>query len=280
MRILDAHRHLWRLDRGDYRWLAGEGGLLEPLRRDFLPEHAPDDSGTILVQAADSLAETEFLLDLAREDARIKGVVGWVDLASPQAAGDLRRLAANPKFKGVRPMLQDIPQTDWLLTAPRPEALAALKALGLRFDALVTERHLGVLERFAAAHPELPLAIDHAAKPQPGGRSGDLAAWRAGMSALAAHPQVRCKISGLLTELTLSQLSDPLPALHDVVDPLLKIFGPERLIWGSDWPVLTLAASYEDWLRLTAALLRGLSPAEQAAVMGGGAARFYGVDHG
>ncbi|MDD2869349.1 amidohydrolase [Neomegalonema sp.] len=276
MRILDAHRHLWRLDRGDYRWLAGEGGALQPLRRDFLPEHAPDDAEVILVQAADSLAETEFLLDLARGNPRIKGVVGWVDLASPEAAEDLRHLTADPKFKGVRPMLQDIARTDWLLTAPRPEALATLKALGLRFDALATERHLGVLEAFAAAHPDLPLVIDHAAKPQP----GELTAWRAGMAALAAHPQVHCKLSGLLTEFSPEQRRDPLPALHAVFDPLLELFGAERLIWGSDWPVLTLAASYEDWLRLTEALLRDLSLAERAGILGANAARFYGADHG
>ena len=274
MRILDAHRHLWRLDRGDYRWLAGSGGPLQPLRRDFLPEDAPDDAEVVLVQAADSLAETEFLLDLARVDSRIKGVVGWADLASPQAAEDLRHLACDPRFKGVRPMLQDIPQTDWLLTAPRPEALETLKLLGLRFDALVTRRHLGVLERFAAAHPDLPLVIDHAAKPQ----MDDAAAWRAGMAALAAHPQVHCKRSGLLTELAPEQAAEPLPALEAVFAPLLELFGPQRLIWGSDWPVLTLAASYADWLELTEALLRDLSPAERAGIMGANAARFYGVE--
>lgn len=273
MQIIDAHCHFWRLDRGDYGWLAGVGGPLAPLRRDYLPTDYPGEARLIVVQAAPTLAETLFLLELAAQDPRIAGVVGWVDLTAAGAVAELGLLAAHPAFKGVRPMLQDIAATDWLITAPRPDAVAALTRLGLRFDALVTPRHLAMLDRFAAANPDLPLVIDHAAKPL----AGDLAQWSRDMTALARHRHVHCKLSGLLTELPPAVLTDPLPALRAVFDPLLDAFGPDRLIWGSDWPVLTLATSHADWLALTEVLLAGLTPAERAAIMGGNAARFYGV---
>ncbi|MTH34081.1 amidohydrolase family protein [Paracoccus limosus] len=269
MQKLDAHCHFWRLDRGDYGWLAGSGSPLAPIRRDFLPPDYPADIAVIAVQAAPTLAETDFLLGL--DDPRIRGVVGWADLADPDSVAALRARAG--RLVGIRPMLQDIAEDDWILTAPHPEVLAALPALGLRFDALVTRRHLGPLAQFIARNPGLPVVIDHAAKPQP----GEQAAWAAGMRVLAALPGVHCKLSGLMTELPPEALRDPLPALHAILAPLLDWFGPERLIWGSDWPVLTLAASHGDWLELTDSLLARLAAPERAAIMGGNGARFYGV---
>ena len=274
MRIIDAHCHFWRLSRGDYGWLEGEGGALAPIRRDFLPADYPaNDARLIAVQAAPTLAETEFLLSLAESDPRIAGVVGWVDLADPAAAATLHALAARPAFKGVRPMLQDIADTGWLLTAPRPDALSALRTLGLRFDALVTERHLPGLLQFARREDSLPLVVDHAAKPQPGDRTG----WEQGLRALAALPHVHCKLSGLLTEFSPAMMEDPRAGLRDIFSRLLDWFGPARLIWGSDWPVLTLVAGYEEWRALSAQLIGALSPDEQTAIMAGNAARFYGV---
>lgn len=274
MRIIDAHCHFWRLSRGDYGWLDGEGGPLAPIRRDFLPADYPaGDARLIVVQAAPTLAETDFLLSLAEKEPRIAGVVGWVDMTDPASVETLSTRAKNPAFKGIRPMLQDIVDTDWLLTAPRADVLAALRELGLRFDALVTERHLPGLHRFAAREADLPLVVDHAAKPQPGDRTG----WARGLRALSALPHVHCKLSGLLTEFSPEMLKDPLAALRPIFDSLLDWFGPERLIWGSDWPVLTLAAGYADWRALTQELLDGLSAVEQAAIMAGNAARFYGA---
>lgn len=272
MQTLDAHCHFWRLDRGDYGWLAGEGGVLAPIRRDFGPMDHPGRSPVIAVQAAPTVAETDYLLSLADRHDRIAGIVGWVDLAAPDAVEDLERLARNPRFRGVRPMLQDIADTDWLLTAPRSEAIAALPRLGLTFDALVTDRHLPVLSRFADANPDLAIVVDHAAKPQPGARS----AWQAGMARLAGQG-LHCKLSGLLTELSAAELRDPIPALRPIVGQLLDWFGPSRLIWGSDWPVLNLAASYEAWLGLTEELLGDLTQEERGLIMGGNARRFYGV---
>lgn len=273
MPIMDAHCHFWRLDRGDYGWLDGSGGALAPIRRDFLPPDYPGDARLIVVQAAPSMAETDFMLGLARQDARIAGVVGWVDLSDPDAAARLRRLAGDPALRGVRPMLQDIADTDWLVTDARADALRALADLGLCFDALVTDRHLPMLAWFAARHPDLTIVIDHAAKPQPGPRD----AWAAGMQSLARLPHVRCKLSGLLTELPAADRADPLPALRRIVDPLLDWFGPDRLIWGSDWPVLTLAGSWQDWRDLTDTLLAGLTAAETDAILQGNAVRAYGV---
>ncbi|KGJ04646.1 amidohydrolase [Paracoccus halophilus] len=273
MQVIDAHCHFWRIARGDYGWLESGGAALAPIRRDFLPPDYPGAARLIVVQAAPSLAETDFLLSLAKGDSRIAGVVGWVDLGDPGAAGLLCERADNPALRGIRPMLQDIADPDWLETAVNPRALAALVRLGLRFDALVTARHLPMLARFAARRDDLPLVIDHAAKPQPD-RGED---WERGMAALAAIPHVHCKLSGLLTELSPEELRDPLPALRPILARLLDWFGPERLIWGSDWPVVTLAASYDEWRDLTQALLADLSPSERAAIMGGNAARFYGL---
>ena len=264
---LDGHCHIWTLARGDYGWLEGEGGPLDALRRDFAPGDYPGTARMIVVQAAPSVAETEFLLAVAAGWDRIAGVVGWVDLASTSAADDLHRLARDPMLRGIRPMLQDIAQTDWLLRAPRPEALAALADLGLTFDALVTTRHLPALAAFAQANPALPIVIDHAAKPQPGARLK----WQAGMARLAAIPRLRCKLSGLMTE-----LSD-LAEIEAVFAQLLHWFGPDRLIWGSDWPVLTLAAGLDDWQALTDRLLAPLTDSARAAILGHNAATFYGV---
>lgn len=273
MPIIDAHCHFWRLDRGDYGWLDGSGGPLEPIRRDFLPPDYPGDARLIVVQAAPTVAETEFMLALARQDARIAGVVGWVDIADRDAASVLRRLANDPALRGIRPMLQDIADPDWLVTDARADALRALADLGLCFDALVTARHLPMLAWFAARHPELTIVIDHAAKPQPGSHDD----WAAGMRALARLPHVRCKLSGLLTELAPQDRADPLDPLGAIVGPLLDWFGPDRLIWGSDWPVLTLAGSWQGWRDLTDALLAGLTPTEADAIMRDNAARAYGV---
>jgi L-fuconolactonase len=288
MQRIDAHQHFWQLARGDYAWLRADASGVAPLVRDFLPEAlAPllrthEVRRTVLVQAAESVAETEFLLGLAAAHEFIAGVVGWVDLAADDAAATLARLAADDRLKGVRPMLQDLPADDWIVDAPRPDALRTLHRLGLRFDALVRPRQLAPLARFARAWPELPIVIDHAAKPPLAAAWNDAAmrAWRRDMATLAAAPQVCCKISGLLTELAPPDRAAPARAterLRPVLDALLGWFGPARLMWGSDWPVLTLAAGYGDWVAVSDTLLEPLSTGERAQVLHGTAQRFYGL---
>lgn len=277
MQHIDAHCHFWTPARGDYGWLMQGPATLDPLRRIFAPDDlaALNAAGRVVaVQAADTVAETQYLLHLAAQHPQIVGVVGWVDLAAPTGADDIAMLAQNPVFKGVRPMLQDIADTNWILTAPQDAAIAALQHNGLRFDALVQTRHLPVMAQFAARAPDLPIVIDHCAKPVMGAALSK--EWRAGMAALAAQPQVMCKLSGLLTELPATCL-DKMAALRPVVDIVLDLFGPNRVMWGSDWPVLTLVASHGDWAQMTDQLLAHLSPLDRAAVMRHTAERFYGL---
>lgn len=282
----DAHQHCWALARGDYRWLQADLPALAPIRRDIEPAElqpllaAHGVVQTVLVQAADSEAETDFLLGLAHRHAFVGGVVGWVDLSRTGSVATLERWAGDTAFKGVRPMLQDLPDHDWIAQAPRREVVLALQCLGLRFDALVQPWHLPALLKFARAWPDLPIVIDHAAKPQlAAGWSAPWAAqWRSGMSALGRCPNVMCKVSGLLTELPASARrggAEAVAALQPVWATLLDCFGPARLVWGSDWPVLNLAADYAQWVAVSQALMSGLAEAEQRAVCHDNAARFY-----
>ncbi|WP_310463816.1 amidohydrolase family protein [Sphaerotilus sp.] len=287
-RRIDAHQHFWHPARGDYHWLRPDVAALAPICRDFDPADlqpllsAHGVVQTVLVQAADSEAETDFLLSLAETHPFIGGVVGWVDLGRIESVATLERWARHPKLKGVRPMLQDLPDADWIARAPHPEVMRTLVRLGLRFDALVQPWHLQPLLRFLHDWPELPVVIDHAAKPQLAqGWSGDwAAAWRSGLAALAALPGVQCKLSGLLTEAAGPARTGGPPgvaALQPVWDTLLALFGPQRLLWGSDWPVLNLAADYARWIDVSETLVQPLTEAERDAIRCTNAARFYGL---
>jgi L-fuconolactonase len=271
--MIDAHQHFWRLGRGDYGWLTPE---LAPIFRDFGPgDLAPILSRhgierTILVQAAPTLAETAFLLDIARTTPFIAGVVGWVDFDAPDAPDVVARLAGDPGLVGLRPMVQDIADDDWLLRPAHAPVFEAMVAHGLVFDALVLPRHLPRLARVLERHPELAVVVDHGAKPAI--RAGTIDAWRAGMSAVAAHPRTYCKLSGLVTE---APAGAGLDVLAPYVDTLLALFGPGRLLWGSDWPVVELAGGYDRWRALALGALAGLPPAAHAEVLGGTAERVY-----
>ncbi|RYF71189.1 MAG: amidohydrolase, partial [Comamonadaceae bacterium] len=209
MMRIDSHQHFWNPARGDYTWLRADEAALAPLLRAFVPADleptlkATGTVSTVLVQAADSMAETEFLLSLATEHDFIGGVVGWVDLSRSDAAATLEAWARHPQFRGVRPMLQDLPEVDWIERAPRADAVQAMIRLGLRLDALVKPQHLPALLRFLRAWPDLPVVIDHGAKPQlaQGWDANWAPLWRSCMAELAEMPQVHCKFSGLLTEL-------------------------------------------------------------------------------
>lgn len=274
MRI-DAHQHFWRLSRGDYAWLDASPA---PIRRDFLPSNlAPllEQAGvdrTILVQAAPTSEETDFILALAQATPFVAGVVGWADFEAPDAARRIAEQAARPGLVGLRPMIQDMPRTDWMLGAAIEPAIAAMIAPGLRFDALVRPVHLSVLLTFARRHPDLGIVIDHGGKPNIAG--GEHAGWARDIRALSEAPNVVCKLSGLVTEAT----PDPTPAdLRPYVDTLLEAFGPKRLMWGSDWPVLNLKGDYAGWRGDAEALLAGLSQDERGWVFGATARAFYGV---
>lgn len=275
MRI-DAHHHVWQRARGDYDWLTPDLG---PLWRDFLPDDlAPllashGIAGTVLVQAAETEAETAFMLGLAAQHPFIRGVVGWTDLAAQHAPARIAALAAEPKLVGLRPMLQDLPDDDFILRADVQPALAAMAAHGLALDALIRPRHLRRLLAVRAAHTDLRIVIDHAAKPDLAG--GDFAQWRADISAVAADGLTCCKLSGLVTQAAPGWT----PAqLQGAADHVLDVFGPDRVMWGSDWPVLNLASDYAGWVAATEVLLSGLDAAATAAIMGGTATRFYRLE--
>jgi L-fuconolactonase len=265
--MIDAHFHVWRIARGDYGWLRANS----PLYRDYgLGDYRaalPWVSGAILVQAAPTEDETRFMLEVARASGGlVRGVVGWVELEAADAAARMDALA-DPLFVGIRPMLQDIEDTGWIM---QPRVIAALRAAaerGLRLDALVLPRHLGMLRELAPALGAMRVVIDHGAKPAI--VRAAFTSWAEGMTWLARETGWYCKLSGLATEAGLNWTPE---VLRPYVNHLLRSFGPERLMWGSDWPVVTLASSGARWREVA---LRLVPAADHAAVFGGTAERFY-----
>ena len=275
MRRIDAHQHFWTLARGDYGWLTPR---MAAIYRDFGPADlkpmldAARIDGTVLVQAAPTVAETEFMLDIADTTPFVKGVVGWVDFEAADAPLVIGRLAKHPAFVGLRPMIQDIEDDDWMLRADLAPAFEALQAEGLTFDALTLPRHLPNLRRLLERYPDMRVVIDHGSKPTI--RDGAIGPWDADMAALARETRAYCKLSGLVTE---AKADWTVETLQPYVDHLLTVFGPNRLIWGSDWPVATLASSYDGWVVATERLLQGLSENDRVAIWGGNAARTYNL---
>jgi L-fuconolactonase len=274
MKRIDAHQHFWRLDRGDYGWLQPH---VTPIYRDYLPRDlAPKLAAgridrTIAVQAAPTVAETRFLLDLARDNAFIAGVVGWVDFEAPDAPDVIRELAADDNLVGLRPMIQDIADPEWMLRDELSPAYEAMIDHGLVFDALVLPKHLGSLRELIARYPDLTMVLDHGAKPPIA--AGDVGAWKREIRELAAGSGLVCKLSGLVTEAGSADHA----LLREAVDHLLECFGPRRLMWGSDWPVCELVCSYEDWDFATSVLLARLTPAERALILCETARKTYGI---
>lgn len=271
MRI-DAHQHFWRLARGDYDWLTPD---MAALYRDFLPVDLEPllrrfgIDGTILVQAAATAAETRFMLEIARKNSFVRGVVGWTDFEAGNAPDSIMNLSRDPLVVGLRPMIQDIGDDDWMLRPELAPAFEALIACDLTFDALVLPRHLKNLGAILERHPAMRVVIDHAAKPQISERRFE--DWAADMRRLAGHSQVFCKLSGLVTEAGAAWRTED---LAPYVAHLVDVFGPQRLIWGSDWPVVLLACDYARWIK-TAESLVGNDPAVRRAIFGENAARAY-----
>jgi L-fuconolactonase len=281
---IDAHCHIWTLARGDYGWLDVTDPALDPITQDFGVDDLAARMGAagidraILVQAAPTEDETRFMLAQAAIAPHVAGVVGWVDVTTPDFAARVGALAQDPMLRGIRPMLQDL-APDWLATQPVAGWADALMDHGLRFDALVKPPQLETLLAVMRANPALPVVIDHAAKPALGAPADDPrhALWRDGMARLAGETGALCKLSGILTEMSPAQVADPRATLFPLLDQLRAWFGAERLMWGSDWPVLRLAGSYAGWSGMFAEWLAGLPPADVAHITGGTAARFYGV---
>ncbi|GAB3157088.1 amidohydrolase family protein [Amycolatopsis stemonae] len=274
--MIDAHHHLWDPSRREYPWMAGEA--LDPIRRPYTVDDlravtkAAGVRATILVQTVSSAEETAEFLATASAEPVVAGVVGWVDLAAPDVAD--RLAALDGPLVGIRHQVESEPDDDWLL---RPEIVAGLSAVasaGLACDLLVRVGQLPAAAELALRQPELRLVLDHAAKPPIASREWE--PWASGVAALAAHENVVCKLSGLVTEADWSGWE--VGHLRRYVDHVLDVFGPPRLLFGSDWPVCELAASYEVVLDAAIALTGSLSDAERLGVFDHNARRVYGLD--
>ncbi len=276
MRI-DAHQHCWRLAERQGAWPPAQ---LAAIYRDCMPEElAPllaqhQVRRTVLVQSLPSEADTDFMLGLAERHDFIGAVVGWTDLKHADAAVRIATLAVHPRLRGLRPMLQDYPDPEaWLMDAALAPAIDAMCHHGLSFDALILPHHLPAVLGFAERYPQLKVVIDHAAKPLIA--QGISSPWRDDIARLARLPQVFCKLSGLVTEAGPGWSVGQLAGYADVV---LGAFGPQRVMWGSDWPVLNLASDYGTWVATCEALLSNLDEQDRQAVLHDTAARFYRLD--
>ncbi|WP_290059907.1 amidohydrolase family protein [Amycolatopsis solani] len=276
--MIDAHHHLWDPSRRDYPWMAG--AALDPIRRPYTVDDlravtkAARVHATILVQTVSSASETEEFLAIAAAEPLIAGVVGWVDLEAPDVAD---RLAALPgPLVGIRHQVETEPDAGWLLRPPVLAGLEAVASAGLTYDLLVRADQLPAAAALADRLPELRLVLDHAAKPPIAAREWE--PWASGVAALAARENVVCKLSGLVTEADWTGWE--VAHLRRYVDHVLDEFGPDRLLFGSDWPVCELAASYELVVDAAIALTGGLSDAERLAVFEHNARTAYALDAG
>ena len=280
--MIDSHQHFWQIGEHDCIWPTPD---LKAIYRDFglkdfLPlAQAAGITGSVLVQSQESDADTNYILAVAAQSEFIKAVVGWVDLAAESAPARIAHLAQQPKLRGLRPMLQCLPNDEWILRPELEPAIAAMKAHKLSLDALIYLRHLPHLEMFAKRHPDLPIVIDHAAKPAiiAGDRPSD--EWRTAIASIAKLPNIYCKISGLPTEAGKDQGQ---AELASYIQHLLGVFGAERLMWGSDWPVVGLAPNkylsiYKNWLNLVHHALTGCKLSEIESVFIGTSLRFYRI---
>jgi L-fuconolactonase len=274
MTVVDAHLHLWDLERSAYSWITPELG---PLHTTITPERAHAElrgagvDQAILVQAEDSEADTELMLEVAAAHHWVAGVVGWVQLDDPAVAeAQLDRWSSDPAFVGVRHLVHDDPRDDFLALPAVRTSLGLLAARGLPYDVPdAWPRHLGATGELAAALPELTVVVDHLGKP-PHGRP-DLPEWRSVLADVAARPNTVAKVSGLQVR--------GVPFTADVLRPAwdaaLELFGPERLIWGSDWPMTLLTAGYAGTWEVMAGLIGELTPDEQQKILAGTAGRVY-----
>jgi len=277
--IVDAHHHFWDPGTADYPWLTDE---LAVIRRPFTPDDlAPELAAagvdaTVLVQTRSSQDETARFLELAAAMPFIRGVVGWVDLTDPAVADAIATLRAGPagdRLVGIRHQVHDEPDADWLLRADVVGGIRAVGAAGLAYDLLLRPRELPAALELAGRLPDVRFVIDHLAKPPIA--TGELEPWRSRIAAFAPFEHVACKVSGLVTEADWSSWT---PAdLQPFVDHAIDVFGPERLVFGSDWPVCLLAATYAQVVGVARTTLSGLTDREQAAVMGANATRIYGL---
>jgi L-fuconolactonase len=275
---IDAHQHFWNPARGDYDWMPMDNPVLA---RKYMPGDLAaslDMHGiarTVLVQAAATVEETEYMLGIADASEMVAAVVGWVDFENPDHLYHLKRFAGHPKFVGVRPMIQDIPDDDWMLRDDVQWAYKAIIDLDLTFDALGFSRHLTNFLTLLRRYPKMRVVIDHSMKPEIRAHAtgpGKFDFWAGGMTRLANETQSCCKLSGLVTEASEGWVLDD---LRPYADHVLGEFGAARVMWGSDWPVCQLRANYDDWRAAAMALTAHLDEEARDRIFGGTAIQFY-----
>jgi len=275
MRI-DAHQHFWSYQPARDTWITDEMSVLKHdfLPKDLLPElRSASIDGTVAVQADQSEQETRFLLALAEEHPAILGVVGWVDLRAPDIADRLADLHESKRLRGFRHIVQAEPDDRFVLRADFKRGISCLAQFDFTYDILIYPKQLPAAVQLVAAHPRQRFVVDHLAKPEI--RMGRLEPWAGLIRELAAAPNVFCKLSGLITEADRAHWHPG--DFNRYLDVVFECFGPERLIFGSDWPVCLLAGSYAQVVNLISSYLRGCPPEEQAAIFGGNAVRFYNL---
>ena len=273
---IDTHHHLWKYSPEEYAWI-GDG--MEAIRRDFLvPElqglmHEGRIDGVVTVQARQTLAETDWLLELAEHHDFMRAVVGWVPLADRAIGAILERYAAHPKLKAVRHIVQDEPDDSFILRKDFNAGVSLLKQFGLRYDILIFERHLPQAIEFVDRHPNQTFVLDHIAKPRIKDRA--LSPWHERIKELAKRENVYCKLSGLVTEADWNRWTEA--DLKPYIETVLECFGAKRLMFGSDWPVALLACGYGKWVGIIEHAISALSPSEQRLILGGTAKSAYGL---
>ena len=280
MRLIDAHVHFWRIGGPGQSWpdtgwplIYRDFGLAELMAAvTSAPSATIDLQGVVLVQSQPDDRDTDWILEIARNTPLIQAVVGWADFESPDAPARIAELAGRPGLRGLRPMLQSIEDSAWILRRGLEPALQAMVQHGLRFDALIQPRHLPVLLEFARRWPKLPIVIDHGAKPQIA--SGAIEPWQAQLAELSLLPNIYCKLSGLRTE---QAAGAPAAELEPYIQQLVACF-PGRLMWGSDWPVLLHARdSYADWVECALRYAGVQDEAQLDSLFRGAAREFYGL---
>lgn len=271
---IDSHQHFWQYDPDKHGWIDDE---MRVLKRDFMPPDLKKElekvpiNGCVAVQAEQSEEETEFLLGLAEEYDFIKGVVGWMDLCDDDLLRRLEHYIFNSKLKGLRHVVQDEPDDRFLM---RDEFLKGIKKLidfDLTYDILIFARHLPVAIEFANIFPDQKFVLDHIGKPEI--KEGNITNWEKGIRELAQHPLMYCKVSGIITEADLDNWNPD--NVRPYLDVVFDAFGTDRLMFGSDWPVCTLAGSYEDVYRLVSNYIDEFSEQQKEMILGGNAKQFY-----
>jgi L-fuconolactonase len=274
MNRIDAHQHFWRYDAAKYAWI---NDAMAALRRDFLPRDLKpllDElgfDGCVAVQARQTLEETRWLLDLAGRNDFIRGVVGWVDLRSPDLAEQLGELTRNPKLVAVRHIVQSEPDDEFMLRADFRRGIARLAEFGLAYDVLIYPRQLKAAVHLVSEFPQHRFVLDHIAKPLIA--QGALEPWETDLRALAPLQNVWCKVSGMVTEASWQEWQQR--DFQPYLDVVFEAFGPERIMIGSDWPVCTVAADYGRTMRIVTDYIGQLTGGQQQAVLGGNCAKFY-----